>query len=135
MRRIDNIVVHCTATPHNTTITSIRNHWRNVLGWRNPGYHCLIEADGMINWIHPVSQISNGVGGHNANSVHVAYIGGQKRDNRTQAQKISLINVLMHFRTLFPNARILGHRDFLTRGTPQWKDCPQFDAIEEYKHI
>jgi hypothetical protein len=32
MRDITHLVVHCTATPKNTTIASIRRHWKEGLG-------------------------------------------------------------------------------------------------------
>jgi N-acetylmuramoyl-L-alanine amidase len=135
VRRIDNIVVHCTGTEKNIRVSSIQRYWRDVLGWNNPGYHVVIEDNGNIVWLHPVSALANGVRGHNHNSVHVCYIGGLSEDDRSQYQKISLMTVLLHFRSMFPNARILGHRDFLQKGQIGWKDCPQFDAINEYRHI
>jgi N-acetylmuramoyl-L-alanine amidase len=135
MRQINNIFVHCTGTDQSARIESIKRYWRDILGWQNPGYHVIIEPNGNIVWMHPISKIANGVRGFNANSVHVCYIGGLSEDDRTQQQKVSLTTVLMHFRTMFPNARILGHRDVLTSGSANWKDCPQFDAASEYKHL
>ena len=33
MRTITHLVVHCTATPKNTTIASIRRYWKEALGF------------------------------------------------------------------------------------------------------
>jgi len=136
MRNITHLVVHCTATPQTTTVESIQRHWREVLKWKSPGYHQLIDASGRIHILAPDSAVCNGVAGHNATSLHVSYIGGvgangKALDNRTFAQKSSLINVLQNWRKLYPIAKICGHRDFPNVR----KDCPSFNAIKEYDWI
>lgn len=131
MRRINNLVVHCSATPKNTTIESIRRYWREVLGWKNPGYHCIITATGDAVELLSADKVANGVAGHNANSMHVCYIGGQHTDDRTPQQKEALLKVLTEWKKIWPEARILGHRDFPN----VTKACPQFDAIKEYSHL
>ncbi len=136
MRKIDYIVVHCTATPITVKVQSILNYWKVILKWRNPGYHFLIDRFGVVHAIHPIDKIANGVRGYNHNSIHVSCIGGQTNkgkfmDTRTNEQKISLFNTLMNLRARFPNAIIQGHRDF--KGVK--KLCPLFDAKEEYKNI
>ena len=136
MRQINYLVVHCTATPQNTTIESIKNYWKNVLKWKGNGYHFIIEANGIIHNITPVELIANGVSGYNSNSIHISYIGGVDHknnpvDNRTFAQKQSLIYQLQWLKRKFPKAKIQGHRDF-----PNVKKaCPCFNAITEYEDI
>lgn len=136
MRQINYLVVHCTATPQNTTLESIKNYWRNVLKWKSNGYHFIIEANGKINNITPIESIANGVAGYNSNSIHISYIGGVDNknnpvDNRTFAQKQSLIYQLQWLKRMFPKAKIQGHRDF-----PNVKKaCPCFNAITEYEDI
>lgn len=131
MRNIKYIVVHCTATPQTTTVESIKNHWKNFLGWKTVGYHFLIKPDGEIVHLAEINEITNGVKGYNKESVHVSYIGGGIKDDRTKEQKESLLTVIHALRKTYPNAKILGHRDF-----PNIKKaCPNFNAIEEYKNI
>lgn len=136
MRKIDYLVVHCTATPQSTTIDSIIQYWQKVLGWKNNGYHIVIDTSGKIHRITPLEKIANGVKNHNSNSIHIAYIGGVDRnnkpiDNRTYAQKQSLIYILRELLQKFPEAKILGHKDF--KGVA--KDCPCFNAKIEYQNI
>ncbi|WP_083811749.1 N-acetylmuramoyl-L-alanine amidase [Pseudopedobacter saltans] len=136
MRTIKYLVVHCTATPHNTTIASIMNYWKTVLGWKNPGYHYMIKADGEIVNTFPIEQISNGVAGFNSVSIHIAYIGGidakgKAVDNRTPAQVASQIKLLKELKARFPNAEIKGHRDFPNVK----KECPCFDVKTWLKTI
>jgi len=134
MRQIKYIVVHCTATPPDTTIDSIKNYWRENLGWKNPGYHYIIKRNGEIVNLFPEDQVSNGVKGYNKNSVHISYIGGvdknnQPLDNRTDAQKHAMFNKLVQLSEKYPNAIILGHRDF----PGVTKKCPSFDVREWLK--
>lgn len=131
MRAIKYIVVHCTATPQSTTIESIKNYWRNDLGWSNVGYHYMIQADGTIVQIADESLITNGVRGYNKDSIHVCWIGGQIKDNRTKQQRESLIRKLSELKAKYPQATIQGHRDF----PGVTKACPQFDAKNEYKNL
>jgi N-acetylmuramoyl-L-alanine amidase len=132
MRTITHIVVHCTATPQTTTVQSIQRYWRDNLKWKSPGYHFLIEANGTVHNLQPITLPSNGVAGHNANSIHVSYIGGvngqRAVDNRTEAQKTALLTILRDLKKQFPNAVIQGHRDFPRVA----KACPSFDAKKEY---
>lgn len=128
--------MHCTATSQNTSISSIQNYWKNQLGWRMPGYHFIIKPDGEVVSLLPIEQVSNGVKGFNHESINISYVGGidEKvipKDNRTLAQKASLLKLLKELRQKFPKAIIQGHRDF-----PNVKKaCPSFDAKKEYQHV
>jgi N-acetylmuramoyl-L-alanine amidase len=130
MRQIRNIVIHCTATAQTTTVASIQRHWRNVLKWKNPGYHLIILPDGSFQRLAPDEAICNGVAGHNSNSIHISYIGGVDSknnpiDNRTDAQKKTMLTLITTMQARYPNARVLGHRDFPNVR----KACPSFDVM------
>lgn len=136
MRNIDFIVIHCTASSPETEKKAILNYWKNVLGWKNVGYHFLIDRFGVIHELARLDKITNGVKGFNKNSVHVSYIGGidlqgKPKDTRTPNQKYALEVLLHELKQKFPNAKIQGHRDF--KGVS--KACPSFDALKEYKNI
>lgn len=136
MRTITHLVVHCTATPQTTTIESIQRYWRDTLKWRNPGYHYIIMANGEYRALQDIAKPANGVAGHNANSIHIAYIGGVDAngmaiDNRTPAQRITLLTLLKQLKARFPQAIIQGHRDFPNVR----KDCPSFNARNEYSRL
>ena len=136
MRKVNNIVIHCTATPQSAKPQSIINYWKKNLGWKSPGYHRLIEADGTIHELSNFEFPTNGVAGHNADSIHISYIGGVDSkniplDNRTVEQRCAILHCIEEARKLYPNARILGHRDFPKVA----KSCPSFDAISEYKNL
>ena len=149
-RKITHIFVHCTATLPTASVESIQQGWRSI-GWKNPGYHYIIKADGTIVSLQPEDKASNGVKGYNAHAIHVAYIGGiglhkanprdvgsaHIEDTRTPAQKAALRTLLADIHSRYPKAIILGHRSIWGEYSPEkWqKVCPCFNAIKEYADI
>ena len=135
-RRINEIIVHCTATPEGRdyTVADIRQ-MHKAQGWVDVGYHYLIYRDGSIHEGRNVDMVGAHCQGHNAQSIGVCYVGGVARDGktpkdtRTQAQKDALVHLLMQLVCLYPDATIRGHRDFAA------KACPSFDATREYKNL
>ena len=149
-RNIKYIAVHCTAGSQRTTIPDLLAVFKSR-GFKAPGYHYVISADGIIHQLLSEDQVSNGVKGFNSVSINVAYIGGvisqegvlKSVDNRTNEQKASLRKLLVELKKRYPQAVIQGHRDFSpdTNGNgviDPWeriKDCPCFDAKVEYADI
>lgn len=137
MRKIDKIIVHCTATIEGVdwTVDDIRkwhieqNHWDDI------GYHYVIHLDGSIHKGRDEEVVGAHCYGYNAHSIGVCYVGGlekgtkRAKDTRTPQQKESLIRLLMELVCKYPDAEILGHRDLANR------KCPSFDAKEEYKTL
>jgi hypothetical protein len=87
------------------------------------------------------SEITNGVAGHNSNSIHLSYIGGvdasgRPIDNRTQSQRKALEELVLEASRLFPDAIIQGHRDFspdrnrngIIEPNEWMKACPSFSV-------
>lgn len=141
MRDIKRIFVHCTAGPQNQSVQTILNYWKKSLGWKNPGYHYLIKPDGNIAVLQPEDKPSNGVAGYNSTAINVCYIGGVDKngkpvDNRTDAQKVALFDLLVKLKQKYPKAVIMGHRDIWGSDKTKWKKaCPCFDAKKEYEDI
>ena len=136
MRNINYIAIHCTATQPEASIASIQNYWKNNLGWKNPGYHYIIDRFGNVVNLLPIELVSNGVQGYNSQTINISYVGGidksgKPKDTRTEAQKQTILKLLKELRVKFPKAKIQGHRDF-----PNVKKaCPSFDAKKEYSLI
>lgn len=135
MRTINEIIVHCSATPEGRdyTVAQIRQ-WHLQRGFRDIGYHYVIYRDGTIHTGRPVAQAGAHCTGHNAHSIGVCYVGGVAKDNktpkdtRTEAQKKSLANLLKRLHELYPKATLHGHREFAN------KACPSFD-VGEYQWL
>jgi N-acetylmuramoyl-L-alanine amidase len=133
-RTILNIVLHCTGANPKQTTKSILDYWKSI-GWKNVGYHYLISENGTVEQLADESKVTNGVAGHNSNSIHICYKGGvdslgKPKDTRTDAQKQATINLLKDLKKRYPNAKILGHRDFGAK-----KACPSFEVKDWLKTI
>ena len=135
MRRIDKIIVHCTATPEGRDVSVNEiDLWHRQRGFKGVGYHYVIGLDGTVDVGRPISEIGAHCSGYNSHSVGVCYVGGldkdgRPKDTRTTRQKSALIELLTALREQFPQARIFGYRDFAA------KACPCFDATKEYANI
>lgn len=136
-REIKEIIIHCTATPEgqDRTVEWLRNLHKSQ-GWSDIGYHYVIYRDGSVHDGRNVNVVGAHCVGHNAHSIGVCYVGGcandgklTPKDTRTNAQKAALEILLRKLRTLYPKAKIYGHRDFANRA------CPSFDAKWEYRYI
>ena len=141
-RRIDEIIVHCTATPEGQprTVEQIRAQHK-AQGYSDIGYHLVVYRDGSVHEGRDVDIAGAHATNHNAHSIGVVYVGGvenrpgvpyaqlKPKDTRTEQQKASLLALLMDLRKLYPTARIIGHRDVSS------KACPSFDAKSEYRRV
>jgi len=137
-RAIKYIAIHCTATQPTATIAAILRYWKDHLGWKNPGYHLLIEPNGTINRLLPFDGIANGVRGFNNHTIHISYIGGITKegkpiDNRTDKQKKAILDCIAEVKEWSDNKNLIiqGHRDFPNQN----KACPCFDAKAEYRNL
>jgi N-acetylmuramoyl-L-alanine amidase len=137
-RGIKYIAIHCTATQQNATVAAIQRYWKDHLGWKNAGYHMLIEKNGTIHRLLPFDSIANGVKGFNNHSIHISYIGGITKegkaiDNRTDEQKKAILLCINEVIEWSDNKSLIiqGHRDFPNQN----KACPCFDAKAEYRGI
>lgn len=162
MRTITRIFVHCTASwQESTTVESLKEEFRRK-GWENPGYHWVVFPDGKVVSLLAERYIANGVKGYNSKSVHVAWVGGIKykeyqdggvirtdrsktvsTDNRTSEQRLALFDLLVKIKLRYRDAMIIGHRDIspdlnhngIIDPWERIKDCPCFDAMDEYMDI
>ena len=129
MRKINLIIVHCSATPEGKdfTVDDI-TRWHKARGFKTIGYHYVIYRDGSIHKGRPVSEEGAHCVGHNANSIGVCYIGGlaadgkTPKDTRTDAQKSSLRELVAKLKAEYPGITVHGHNEFAN------KACPCFDV-------
>ena len=136
MRKINEMIVHCAATPEGKNFKAADiDRWHRERKMKCIGYHYVVDLDGTVEPGRPESEIGAHCLGHNQYSIGVCYVGGlaangkTPKDTRTAAQKEALLALLKKLRAKYPNASIHGHRDFAA------KACPSFDATTEYKNI
>ena len=149
MRAIKYIVVHCTATEKNRDFTAKDiEGWHKQRGWSGIGYHYVIDIYGKLEKGRPDWKIGAHVKGQNKHSIGIVYVGGldenlAPQDTRTVAQKQELKRLLCVLKDRYPTAIILGHRDFSKDSNGNgiiepfefMKQCPCFNAKEEYKYL
>ena len=136
MRKINEIIVHCTATAEGKNFKAADiDRWHKAIGWIGIGYHHVVDLDGTVEPGRPENEVGAHCLKHNANSIGVVYVGGlasdgkTPKDTRTLEQKAALVKLLTELKHRYLNATIHGHRDFAA------KACPSFDATKEYKDI
>jgi N-acetyl-anhydromuramyl-L-alanine amidase AmpD len=107
--------------------------WHKAKGWRDVGYHYVINRRGGVETGRPESEIGAHTIGHNLDSIGICLAGGKKADepkpdsnftlNQLNALKLVIESLLLKY----PGAKVFGHRDFAPR------DCPCFDVRELMK--
>ena len=133
-RTINEVIIHCSATPEGKeyTVADI-TRWHKQRGWKTIGYHYVVYLDGSIHEGRDVDVIGAHCKGHNSYSIGVCYIGGcdnsgkKAKDTRTPEQKEGLLQLLKELKALYPKAKVVSHRDY-----EKGKACPSFDATNEY---
>ena len=148
VRKITEIIVHCTATPegNDTTVEAIRKAHMRERGFSDIGYHYVVYLDGSIHEGRSVHQAGAHCSGHNSNSIGVVYVGGLEnipgvpyeklppKDTRTSAQKKALLKLVKALMKLYrlPSSRVFGHYQFANRACPSFKIEPfrrELDAM------
>lgn len=137
LKEVKYLVVHCTATrlSQRVSVEDI-DRWHKAQGWSGIGYHWYVDRDGHIFPGRSEREAGAHVIGYNHCSIGICYEGGldeqgNSADTRTPAQKAALLLIIKDLKQSYPNAVILGHRDF----PGVHKDCPCFDAKTEYSYI
>ena len=154
MRRIDLIVIHCTASRPDQHISLERlDKMHKARGWKCCGYHYYITRDGQLHFGRPEEMVGAHARHYNAHSIGVCYEGGldekgRAADTRTPAQKLTLYTLLVSLKQDYPDAEIVGHCELPEQRMPielvrSWlsrdgsrpsqlegvhKDCPCFDV-------
>ncbi len=127
-RVIDEIILHCTATPEGIdyTVEQVRDWHVRGNGWSDIGYHFLIGLDGTIHVGRDIEKIGAHCTGHNSRSIGISYVGGctsdghTPKDTRTPQQREAIKNLIYYFRTLIPGITVHCHNEFAN------KACPSF---------
>ena len=129
MRRIDEIILHCPATKEGQDIkaATIRK-WHLQRGFKDIGYHYVIDLDGKIEVGRPDSQVGAHTSGRNSHSIGICYVGGldkkgKPKDTRTDAQRYSMLNLVIALILMYGTvSKVTGHRQYANQA------CPSFDV-------
>ena len=135
-RKVDEIIIHCTATPEGEdfTVEQIRQ-MHLARGFSDVGYHFIIGRDGKIHAGRPVAIAGAHCTGHNTRSIGVSLVGGcpgrnvpdwkkKSKDTRTPAQRAALEKLVKEQLKIYPGSTVHGHNEFAN------KACPSFNVKE-----
>lgn len=132
MRPINKVLIHCSATPEGRDVkTKEIKQWHTDKGWRDIGYHYVIELDGKVVEGRPIELVGAHCLGQNKFSIGICYVGGmdktmsKPKDTRTDEQKKALKKLLIKLKKQFPTITIHGHNEFAN------KACPSFIVADE----
>ena len=131
------LIIHCSATrcDRSYSLAALRRQHVDINRWDDIGYHYYITRDGTVHTSRPSTQVGAHCHGHNHESLGICYEGGllpdgRPADTRTEAQKESLQQLLLHLKALYPGASIKGHYEMGAK-----KACPCFCASAAYKNL
>ncbi|WWT39546.1 lysozyme [Microcystis phage Mae-JY02] len=136
MRRLTEIIVHCTATRPNwmaagTTaqkVAEVRRWHMQDRGWADIGYHFLIDRDGTIAHGRDIERTGAHTQGRNTGTIGIALFGGHGSsatdrfaDNFTPAQDRALRGLIDKLRGQYGALALSGHNDHAAKACPGFK--------------
>lgn len=102
--------------------------WHLERGFNDIGYHIVVLQDGSIEFGRPFDVMGAHCKGYNKESIGVCWVGGYGGlDDRTEAQKRTLIFIDKMLKAMFPDSNAHGHNEFSS------KTCPNFDVKKEFE--
>ena len=125
MRKINNIILHCSDTPAKMDIGAKEiNKWHRQNGWSAIGYHYVIRRDGTVEDGRDDAAIGAHCYGYNRTSLGVCLVG---RGKYTKSQFEALKSLLKKLKSKYVEANINGHYTFSN------KSCPMFNVEDWLK--
>lgn len=130
MRRIDEIILHCSATAEGKDYRAKDiDKWHKDKGWKGIGYNFVVDLDGTVEKGRNIEEVPAHCTGHNTHSIGVCYIGGvakdgkTAKDTRTEAQKDALLDLiyllLEHYQLSINNVHC--HYEYAAKACPSFK--------------
>ena len=102
--------------------------WHTGKGWRDIGYHLVINRDGAIEQGRPLEDVGAHARGYNRDSIGICLVGGvdakgKPANNFTDAQWTALAFALAGCKAVYPSIKkIRGHNEVAA------KACPSFNV-------
>lgn len=135
MRKINELIWHCTATPEGREVSAAEiDRWHKKRGWKGIGYHKVVHLDGAVSDGRPIASQGAHVRGHNRNTIGYVYVGGvdanmAAKDTRTPAQKQTMRRLTLEAIREHNLIKVTGHNQYAA------KACPSFDAEREFSDL
>jgi N-acetyl-anhydromuramyl-L-alanine amidase AmpD len=133
MRPLKEIIIHATATrpdwwatrTTNQKVAEIRRWHVEERGWKNIGYHYLIDRDGKVVTGRPLDQEGAHVAGHNTGTIGISLFGGHGSaatdsflDNFTKEQDAALRKLIAELTEHWGPMKVSGHNQYAAKACP-----------------
>lgn len=133
MRRLNEIIIHTTATTKNwmagtsvdAKIAEITRWHVEDRGWKDIGYHFVIDRNGAVGKGRPITEIGAHVSGHNLTSIGIALVGGYGGEpndkfsiHYTFQQQNALIKLINELQMKYGSMSISGHNEYANKACP-----------------
>lgn len=133
MRLINEIILHCTATrPEwmdgkrtSEKVAEVRRWHMHDNGWRDIGYHFLIDRDGTVAKGRPIEQVGAHTMGHNVGTIGISLFGGygsaandKFADHFTPQQDAALQKLIGLLTAIYKIAKVSGHNQYAAKACP-----------------
>jgi hypothetical protein len=120
------LVVHHSASPRSTTYQEIQD-WHKGRGWKQIGYHLVIEEDGKLRHGRLLPRLGAHVKGRNRRTIGVCLTGDNTKPGEgwTQNQIERLRELVEAAKVFWPILRVVGHREIVPPGATE---CPGVDV-------
>jgi N-acetyl-anhydromuramyl-L-alanine amidase AmpD len=125
--RTEYIALHHSA---NKSCTAAEIHrWHIANGWAGIGYHIFITKEGAVYQGRPINTIGAQVANKNSSGIGVCVEGNYDiEQHMPEAQYRAVCEVLDYLKTLYPDARVVGHRDIGASACPG-----RYYPLEDFK--
>lgn len=142
MRKIDSVIIHCSATKAGMDFgVADIDRWHRARGMNGIGYHYVVRLDGTVEKGREVEVAGAHCLGWNERSIGICYIGGLNAngipdDTRTDEQKKSMKRLVEELKLRYRIVTVMGHRDTspdlngngIIEPGEFIKSCPCFDV-------
>jgi N-acetyl-anhydromuramyl-L-alanine amidase AmpD len=111
-------------------VAEIRRWHVQQRGWRDIGYHWVIDRDGSAAPGRPETEIGAHVEGHNAGTIGICLLGGYGaraddpfEKNFTAAQKATVKRLINEIRSRTEIRKVSGHNEYAAKACPGFRSC------------
>lgn len=122
MRKVDMIILHCSASDLPNQDAKMINEWHRARGFKKIGYHYFIQTSGKLEPGRCLEEVGAHCEGKNSRSIGVCLAG---LTGFSIAQFDTLRTLLAALKDLYPDATLHGHHEF-----NEGKTCPVFDYTD-----
>lgn len=144
----DFIFIHCSASKPSVHVdAAVIRRWHKARKFDDIGYNLVITRSGVAQIGRSLEDVGAHVVGYNHNSLGICLAGGlneitgKAENNFTASQFATLKTWVRALKTVWPTARVLGHRDASPDknkdgiiDSRDWlKECPCFDVAQWMK--